>query len=43
MSDFLDKYYPGLSKKFALQNIRKLEDLIEERKAEFKNKYKEEV
>jgi len=41
MSDFLDKYYPGLSQKFALKNIKQLEELIEDRKKEYKKKYGE--
>jgi len=38
--NFMDKYYPGISKKIALKNIQKLEELLELKKEEFKKKYK---
>ena len=39
MSDFLDKYYPGLSEKFAKERIRKVEELLEELNKDFEKKY----
>ena len=39
MSVFMDKYYPGIQKRMAEKNIQNLEELLEQRKEEFKEKY----
>ena len=39
----MDKYYPGLAKKFARRNIEQLEELLELRKEEYQKKYNEDA
>ena len=39
MSNFFDKYYPGIGKSFALSDIKQLEELLIKRKEEYKKKY----
>ncbi len=41
MSDFLDKYYPGIGKQLFHKRIENLRELLKTETEEYKKKYKE--